>query len=330
MRLQEADTSGIVECMALSHRVFAALLVLGLSGVGMRAQEASPAIMPDEKQLPELHQLILDLDRNQKSVEAAAENYTYHIHRVVETLDGKGSVKKTETFDSESLTVQGVRVNRIVARDGKPLTAEEAKKEDERIDKDVLKAKEARAKAEKKARETDSRGDALITASRFLELGKFTNERREALNGRPTILVDYAGDPNAKTKNPGENMVRDLVGTVWIDEADRMMVRADGRFLNDFKLLGGLAIDIRKGTNFSFRSKKINGEAWLPEQIDGEGHARVLLVESFTGRMHMTASDYRKFHATSNIVGTNGVIGADGQPIPDAPAPPQPAANPKP
>jgi hypothetical protein len=301
------------------------MLIVGLACAGVHAQEPAPARASESaveaKPLPELHPLILDLDRNQKAAEAATENYTYHVHRVEESLDGKGNVKKTESTDLESLTVQGVRVNRVVARDGKPLTADEAKKENERIDKEVAKRKERREKAEQKDRETDSRGDAVITASRFLELGKFSNERRETLNGRPSIVVDYAGDPNAKTRNASENVVHDLVGTIWIDEADRTMVRAEGHFLNDFKVLGGLAIDIRKGTSFSFRSQKINDEAWLPEQIDADGHLRALLFVSFTGRFHLTASDYRKFHATSTIVGSNGAIGADGKPVAEDPQP---------
>lgn len=293
----------------------------------MRAQDAAaptPQTPAEEKPLPELHALIMDLDKNQKAAEAAAENYTYHLHQVTDTLDGKGNLKKTTTVDSESLTVQGVRVDRTVARDGKPLTPDEAAKESKRIDKDVARAKERRAKAEAKDRATDSRGEQLITASRFFELGKFSNERRTVFNGRPTILVDYAGDPNAKTKNAAENAVRNLVGTVWIDEADRTMTRADGHFLNDFKVGGGLVLDIRKGTNFSVREQKINGEAWLPDQIDAEGHLRALLFVGFTGHFHMTATDYRKFHTTSNIVGTNGVIGPDGKPV-DPPAEPQPA-----
>jgi hypothetical protein len=288
-----------------------------LSGRGIFAQEP----------LPDLQRLILDLDRNQKAAEEAAKNYTYHVHRVVESTDGKNNLKKTEALDFESVTIQGLRVNRLVARNGQALSADEAKKENDRIDKDVAKAKERRAKAEAKDRETDARGDDLITASRFLELGKFSNERREVFNARPTILVDYAGDPNAKTRNAGEKVVRDLVGTVWIDEADRTMVRAEGHFLDDFKLLGGLAVDVRKGTNFSFRSKKINGEAWLPEQIDGDGHVRALLFVAFTGRLHITTSDYRKFQTTSNIVGTNGEVDADGKTDvakPDVAAPPKP------
>src|ERR1700744_2148220 len=138
----------MVESMVLGRIICSAVLVLGWSGAAMRAQDTAvtaPQTATGETPLPELHALIMALDKNQKAAEAAAENYTYHLHQVTEPRDGKGNLKKTATVDSESLTVQGVRVDRTVARDGKPLTPDEAKKESERIDKEVAKAKERRA-----------------------------------------------------------------------------------------------------------------------------------------------------------------------------------------
>ena len=294
-------------------------------------QDAAPEASANlERPLPDIPNLILDVERNQKVAESVQNNYVYRIHRVMQDFGKDGQVKKTTVVDADSLSIDGVRVNRETARNGRPLTPEEAKKENERVDKDVAKAKERRAKAKDKGRDTDARGDDMISASRILELGTFSNPRRESIDGRDTIAIDYAGDPKAKTRNAGETVIRDLAGTIWIDEKDRTMVRAEGHFANDFKVGGGLVADIHKGTRFSFHAQKVNGEVWLPATIEGRGSARVMLFLSFNGAMELTASDYRKFHTTSSIVGTNGVIGADGQPIPDAPALPQPAANPKP
>jgi hypothetical protein len=314
-----------------------AALLFALTTTPLWAQTAAPEPSANpQPPLSDIPKLILDVERNQKAAEAIQNNYVYRIHRVSEDFSKDGKVKKTTVVDADSLTIDGVRVNRETARDGKPLTPEEAKKENERIDKDVAKAKERRAKAEDKGRDTDARGDEMISASRILELGTFSNPRRESIDGRDTIAVDYAGDPKAKTRNAGETVIRDLAGTVWIDEKDRTMVRAEGHFANDFKVGGGLVADIHKGTHFSFRAQKVNGEVWLPATIEGRGSARMMLFLNFNGAMELTASDYRKFRTTSNIVGTNGVIGADGQPVPagqpvpDPPAPPQPAVNPKP
>jgi len=282
-----------------------------------------PAPTPDAaatRPLPPIRELLLDVERNEKSSEAARKDYTYHVHSEQQDLDSKGGVKKTITIDSESVTIDGVRVDRTVARDGKPLTPEEAKKENDRIDKQVAKAKERRAKNESKGEDTDTRGDAILPASRILELGNFANPRRVDLDGRPTVVFDFAGDPNAKTRNEFEGIVRDIVGTVWIDEQDRVLVRGEGHFLNDFKIGGGLVLNVHKGLSFDFRTTKINNEVWLPVSVDGQGSARILLVDKVNGRFRFVTSDYRKFHTRSTIIESNRLIGPDGQPLPEPPA----------
>jgi hypothetical protein len=280
----------------------------------------------DEKPLPDIHALILDVERNETAAEKIRASYTYHVHDERQNQDSSGKVKDTSTTDSDSLTIDGVRVDRVTARDGKPLTPAEAAKESEKIDKEVAKAKERRAKLEGKGEVTDSRGDQILTASRILQLGQFSNPRRVDLNGRPTIVVDYAGDPHAKTNNRFESVFRDLVGTVWIDEQDRTLAQVEGHFLKDFKVGGGLVADIRKDSGFAGSWSKINGEVWLPVDFTGHGGIRILLVASFNGSIHLRMSDYRKFRSSSTIVGTNGIVGADTQPD----TPPVPPVTPPP
>jgi hypothetical protein len=281
------------------------------------------------KPIPPVGPLLLAVERNEKANEAARKDYTYHVHLETQDLDHNGNVKKTESTDSESITVDGVRIDRVVAKDGKPLTAKEQQKESDRVDKEVAKAKERRAKHESQGKETNSRGDDILPASRILELGTFTNPRRVDLNGRPTIVFDYAGDTKAKTRNAFEGIVRDLVGTVWVDEQDRVLARGEGHFLNDFKIGGGLFLNIHKGLSFDFRATKINGEVWLPTIIEGQGGARIFLVYNGSGRFRLVTSDYKKFHTSSTIIQSDRLIGPDGQPIPDQP-PDQPPTEPTP
>jgi hypothetical protein len=294
----------------MDHRCLALILCFASAS----AQQA-PA--PTTQPLPPIPQLLLDAERNQKASEAANKDYTYHVYLEQQEIDHNGTIKKTITTDSESLTIDGVRIDRIVARDGKSLTPDEAQKESNRIDKEVAKAKERRAKLEDKGHDTDSHGDEILTVSRILELGTFTNPRRIDLNGRPTIVLDYAGDPNAKTHNESEKVFRDLVGTVWIDEQDHILVRGQGHFLHDFKIGGGLVLNIHQGFSFDFSATHITGNIWLPAAIDAQGSARILLVDSINGRLHLITSDYRKFHTNSTIIDSNRPIAPDDQPIPD-------------
>jgi hypothetical protein len=302
---------------------FALVLVMMVGSVAAQTPKSAPsAAVGADKPLPAIGPLLLEVEKNQDAAEKMQRDYTYHVHAEQQELDGKGNVKKTTMTDSESVTISGVRVDRVVARDGKPLTPEEAKKESDKIDKEVARDKERRAKAESNGKSTDAEGHDELSVSRILQLGTFSNPRRVTLNDRPTIVADYAGDPNAKTKNRFETMFRDLVGTVWIDEQDRALVQVQGHFLNDFKIGGGLIADVKKDSSFSAKMTKVNGEAWLPEEITGQGKIRVLLFAGFSGRVKLVTSDYRKFRASATIVGGGQQVGDDGKPVPEtAPQP---------
>jgi len=303
-------------------------LLLCIASATVSAQQ--PATRADEAQpLPPIPQLLHDVEQHERDAEAARRDYTYHVHLELQQFDRNGHLKKTTASDSESVTIDGIRIDRVVAQNGKPLTPEEARKESDRIDKEVAKAKERREKRASEGKNTDARGDELIPVSFILELGAFTNPRRILLDDRPTIVLDYAGDPNAKTHNESEGIIRDLVGTVWIDEQDRVLVRGQGRFLHDFKIGAGLILNIHQGLTFDFHTTHVAGDVWLPAVIDGQGSARLLLFDGINGHFHLVTSDYRKFHTSSTIIDSNRLIGPDGQPIPD-PAPPQqpPSATP--
>jgi hypothetical protein len=255
-----------------------------------------------ERPLPDIPALMHSVEVNQKISEAIEKDYLYRSVQTAEELDGHGRVKKTETKEYDVFWVNGVPVHRLVKKDGKELGEGERKKEEEQIDKEVAKAKEKRAKADGKGAETDPHGNEMVTVSRLLELGRFTNARRVQLNGRDTIAIDFTGDPKAKTKNRFEDVIRDLVGTAWVDEQDRMLVKGQGHFVNSFKIGGGIVANIQKGTSFSMEQRKVNNEVWLPARVDGQGSARALLFFSFNGRVSAVESDYRKFKATSRIL----------------------------
>jgi hypothetical protein len=255
-----------------------------------------------DRPIPDIPTLMHEVETHQKASESIQKDYLYHEIATEEENDGHGGVKKTETKEFDVFWLNGVEVQKLVKKDGKELNADEQKKEDERIDKEVAKAKERRSKADTKGEDTDSRGHEEVTVSRFLELGRFTNPRRVKINGRDTIAVDYEGDPKAKTRNRFEDVIRDLSGTIWVDEEDRSISRLEGRFLRPFKIGAGLVVNIKQDTNFSMEQRKINDEVWLPARVDGKGAARAFLFISFNGSIRVVNSDYRKFKATSTIL----------------------------
>ncbi len=270
-------------CLAISP--------LALGQVNANAPDSS------ERPLPDIHQFLLDVEHHQRDSEAIQKNYLYHEIATQRQNNGKTEVREYDIF-----WLNGVEVQKLTRKDGRDLTADEQRKEDEHIDKEVAKAKERKSKADAKGKETDANGHEEITVSRFFALGNFTNPRRVQIDGRDTIAVDFTGDPKAKTQNRAEDAIRQMAGTVWLDEQDRVITRAEGRFVNNFKIGAGLVINVKQGSTFSMQQKKINNEVWLPSQVEGQGSIRALLLINFNGSVHADYSNYRKFKATATIL----------------------------
>lgn len=312
--------------LVLSAAFMPAAFMTGSAGLGYTfGQSDASAVAPgaatsETTALPDIGPLMLTVESRQKAAEEARKDYIFHEVETDQELDSHGGVKKTEVNEYDEFWIDGVPVRKQVTKDGKPLTADEARKESERIDKEVAKARERRAKEDAKGKQTDPMGNDEVTVSRLLELGSFTNPRRVLMGGRETIAVDYTGDPKAKTKAPLENVIRDMTGTVWVDEKDKAVARIEGRFVDSFKVGGGLVASIQQGTNFTVQLMKVNGEVWLPTRAEGHGEARFLLFFKFNGSLTIVDSDYRKFKTSSTILPAQAAAPDAARPNTESPA----------
>ena len=241
-------------------------------------QGADPAAPP----LPDVRQLMLEVQAHQKALDKVRENYTYTSLQTVEDLDSNGQVKKTETTENDDFFVNSHAIERRVKKDGKPLDAHEEQKETERVTKEV-------EKAEKTPPGQPLDGQA-ISISRILEIMDVRNPRRETFRGRPTIVFDFQGRKDAKTHGIAEDASKKLQGTLWIDEADKEVAHMEVRFDDNFHVAGGLVANILKGSNFRFDQEQVNGELWLPTGAEANVTARVLLLKGM--RQHFRERDY--------------------------------------
>jgi hypothetical protein len=305
----------------MTHVFLSSLLLVSITPIPLAAQVSAPS---DNRPLPDIPTLMHEVEEHQRASEAIQKDYLYH--EVAREQHGDNG--KVETQEYDVFWLRGVRIHKLTNKNGRELTADEQRKENERVDKEVEKAEERKRKAEARGQQTDSNGYDEVTVSRFLELGAFSKPRRVLLDGRETVAIDYSGDPKAKTRNRLESVIRDLSGTLWVDEQDREITRIEGRFARSFKVGGGMLMSIKEGTNFSLKQKKINQEVWLPWRLEGRGAARVLLLVSFNGSVQATNSNYRKFKATSTILPGLATVKESGTPDdsqkpadPEAPAP---------
>jgi len=163
-----------------------------------------------------------------------------------------------------------------------------------------------------------------LGASGLLKVATFTNPRREQINGRPTLVFDYTGDPSAKAADLSEQIMRELAGTLWVDERDSAILRLTGTLQKNFHVAGGLLVNIKKGSWFDFTDMPVNNEIWFLRTIKVHVDGRFLLVKGFDGDLHQTYSDYRKLKTTVTLLPGSHIVDKTDPPSPE----PQPTTPP--
>jgi hypothetical protein len=266
-----------------------------------------------QRPLPDVATLIHQVQTQQKTSWKTFRQYTYRSKFTEQDLDSHNAVKKTTSNEIESTCVDIACINKLLARDGKPISDEEMKKENDEIDKKLAELREQKAQSAtsgqppaQKKKDSDNCDSYENCLWHFLEvgpqLGTFSKVRRVDLRGRPSIAFDYIGNPHAKANTMLDGVFRNLAGTVWVDEQDHALVRIEGKVFEDYKVGGGLLADVHKGATLQMEWAKINDEVWLPASFSGRGSARILLFVSHSEQIDQQWSDYRKFHVSSTIL----------------------------
>jgi hypothetical protein len=255
----------------------------------------------DERPLPDIATLLRDIAKNQAAIEEIRKLYTCHLSEEEDKTDSDGRVTSRSEKDYDVFYIGDEEVRRLIAKDGKPLDANERKREEDRFNKrfDELKKKQAELAADpKKQAKQEEQDEAQI--SDFLRAEVFTNPRRTTLHGEDVIAFDFAGNPNYKAKKTIDRIVQKLSGVMWVDDQAREIARLEARFAESAHVGGGVVGSIEKGSNFVFEQQKLNQEVWLPSYAEAHVAGRIFVVklkQNFVDRY----SDYKKFRVGATV-----------------------------
>jgi hypothetical protein len=262
--------------------------------------------------LPDLKKLFEEIDANQKQIDKIKENYAGTQVEDETQYDKSGKVTKKESNEYTFFYLNGDEITTLVKKDGKPLSDEEQKKENEktrkRIEQEQKKEKKEEQKEAKqeKAKEEgkEPKNDEDPGIEIFLRVCQFVNPRRERFRGQDVLVFDFEPNPEYKPKNLVEHVVKELAGVVWIDEKAHDVVRLEAYFVGDVRLAGGVLANVQKGTSFVFEQAFINNEVWLPTYVEAHLGVRLLLVKGFKVNVTTRYSDYKRFNVeTLNTIG---------------------------
>jgi hypothetical protein len=283
-------------------------LVLTLLFSSLAAGQAVPQT-PQDPPVPSalsqdrIRELIRQAADNDMENDKKLRNYTYKERDVERHLDGKGQVKSTETKTYEVMELYGEQVQKLIAKDDKPLSEKDARKEEEKIQKLIDKRKNESDKDRKKRLEKEEK-DREEDRKFVLEVADAYNFRfvgMETLNGRPTYLIDGDPKPGYQPHLKEAKILPKFRFRAWIDQDEVQWKRVDVECI-DTVSFGLVLARIHKGSRIVIEQTRVNNEVWLPQHIAVNADFRLALVKNFNIAVENTYSNYQKFGSESKIV----------------------------
>jgi hypothetical protein len=259
--------------------------------------DASGVVPPEQ-----IRALLLRAEEKDLENDKRQRDYTYIQRGEERKLDGNGNVVKTEVRTSEILQIYGEDVEKLVAKDDKPLPPEEAKKEDEKIQKIIDKRRKESDSDQRKRIEKEEK-NREENRKFVLEVADAVNFRligSETIDGHDTWVLEGEPRPDYKPKRMEAKILSKVGGRIWIDKAEAQWVKLDVTVL-DTITFGLFLARIHKGAHVVVDLTKVNDEVWLPKRVQVRLDARVALVKEFREDVEQTYRDYKKFRADSKM-----------------------------
>lgn len=237
------------------------------------------------------------------------KSYTYIVRTHVRERKSGGDFKDLDHKAEEVLYLYGEPYERKIEKDGKPLSEEEAAKEQRKLDKTLAKrqneSESERTKRiaafEKQRREQRDFAREIPEAYDFKLLGE------EVVNGRKAWIVDATPKANYTPKNSRASMLKKFHGKMWIDQQEYQWVRLEGEVI-DTVSWGLFLARLAKGSKIYFEQVRVNDEVWMPKQIKLNLDARLALFKHMQGDVDVKFEKFRKFQSDSRILSTAELV----------------------
>ena len=274
-------------------------------------QDPLPDLKPDangnlsQEQMRQLFHVVADKDmENDKRL----RDYTYIERDEEHKLDGKGQVRPTELKTYEVMELYGEQVQRLTAKNDKPLDSKDAAKEEEKIQKLIDKRKneseDARRKREQKEEKDREEGRQFVRE--VADAYNFHLFGTETLGGRDAWVIDATPRPGYAPHMKDAKFLPKFRFRAWIDKTDAQWGKLDIDCI-DTVSVGLFLARIHKGSRIEIEQTRANDEVWLPQHVGVKIDARLALLKEYHVELEQTFRDYKRFRATTKILAVEDV-----------------------
>jgi hypothetical protein len=204
--------------------------------------------------------------------------------------------KDTTEYKDHSVTRAVVRtplggLKSTLMLNGHPLTAEERKKDDEKLLK-FANDPEARRKKHDANKEEDQRAELMLTslpdAFNYTYAGTDRGPQGEEL-----VRLKFTPNPNFQPPNHETAVYQGMQGELTIDRHAMRIAKIDGTLFKDVDFGWGILGKLYKGGRFLIVQRDVGGGHWEEVQETLQFYGKILLVKSLTVWSTETMTDFR-------------------------------------
>jgi len=231
------------------------------------------------------------------------KDYTWQAHSVEKHLDSHGRVVSTKRETWETLMLDGQPYRHTLERDGKPLSPEEQRSEQKKLDKEIRRlGSETLAEKQRHLAEAEKRRRREFAfLSEIPELFELRFEGDSIVDGRSVWVVSGAPRPGVKAKSADAKVLLKLRGRIWIDKATYQWARVEAE-TTDTVSWGLFLARLNSGAKMVFEQTEVSSELWFPKRLLLTGSGRVGLIKRLAQDQEIEWSNYKKFSVESKIV----------------------------
>jgi len=104
----------------------------------------------------------------------------------------------------------------------------------------------------------------------------YTIARREQLNGRPSLQIDFKpADKKLPSRDLKDRFINKAAGTVWVDEGDWTITKANVYLIDSVNVMGGLVGAVKK-FSYTFDRQRTDDGLWYTRNISWHLEGREL------------------------------------------------------
>ena len=256
-----------------------------------------------DRPLPDQDAFLRETRKHLQIDSSAQRSYMYTEKRRETKLDKDGRVEEesVKVFESYPGLPGQPRWERLVSKDGQPVSAEELAEQDrERTRKASAMARRLAEDPDKEHARQDRgwqrlRHDRAEVVDDIYVVYDIQMTGRENIEGHDTIAFSLTPKPASNPRTREGELMRRFSVHAWISETDYELVRLEAEAIDNVSFGLGVLARLHKGAQLSFLRRKINDEVWLPAVATYSGSARVGLLWTLRRIGSSEYSGYKKF-----------------------------------